>query len=55
MSNVTNNGVEFGDPRLPARFWTKVQPKANGCWHWTGEISAYGYYWLVGINADTSK
>ena len=27
----------FGDPRLPERFWSKVEPEPNtGCWLWAG-------------------
>lgn len=42
--------VEFGDPRLPSRFWAKVQRSKNGCWHWTGHVdrrTGYGKYALV--------
>lgn len=31
------------DPRLPSRFWAKVSPQRNGCWHWTGFIPEGGY------------
>lgn len=28
-------GAEYGDPRLPERFWVKVYPEPNtGCWLW---------------------
>lgn len=30
--------VEFGDPRLPERFWSKVEPADNGCWMWKGAV-----------------
>lgn len=30
--------VEFGDPRLPERFWKKVEPNDTGCWIWKGAI-----------------
>lgn len=33
----------FGDPRLPARFWTKVRVLDNGCWFWQAWIGASGY------------
>lgn len=33
----------FGDPRLPARFWAKVEVQANGCWLWTASLTATGY------------
>jgi sugar lactone lactonase YvrE len=29
------SSVEFGDPRLPLRFWEKVQVDPSGCWIWT--------------------
>lgn len=36
--------AELNDPRLPARFWRKVQPCAtSGCWLWTGFVNAGGY------------
>lgn len=31
------------DPRLPARFWTKVQGGEDGCWHWVGARDRDGY------------
>lgn len=36
----------FGDPRLPGRFWSKVQLDDNGCWTWTASLfpSGYGSY-----------
>jgi hypothetical protein len=42
--------VEFGDARLPARFWTKVQVNEDtGCWEWTGHLSfGYGYFRTAG-------
>ena len=47
MSNPAN----FGDDRLPARFWSKVAPpRPDGCWLWTGtlnlRVNGYGrFYW----------
>lgn len=36
--------VNFGDPRLPGRFWDKVAPcPMSGCWLWTGVLSTTGY------------
>ena len=36
--------VNFGDPRLPDRFWDKVQPcPMSGCWIWVGSTSRGGY------------
>lgn len=41
--------VEFGDNRLPERFWSKAHIASNGCWEWTGGkfTSGYGVFkWL---------
>lgn len=36
--------VEFGDPRLPARFWSKVEvDKETGCFVWTAYVQKDGY------------
>ena len=36
--------IQFGDPRLPERFWAKVQPcPMSGCWLWTGATMPNGY------------
>lgn len=39
--------VEFGDKKLPERFWKKVIIKDCGysspCWHWTGSLNNNGY------------
>lgn len=35
--------IAFGDSRLPARFWSKIQQLDNGCWEWTAAKSANGY------------
>ncbi len=35
--------AEFGDGRLPQRFWDKVQREPNGCWRWIATISQRGY------------
>lgn len=35
--------MTFGDPRLPARFWSKVVVDATGCWLWAANTSmGYG-------------
>jgi hypothetical protein len=42
----TNDGTvaRLGDPRLPPRFWAKVEIIiGQGCWLWTGSISTNGY------------
>lgn len=35
--------IRFGDPRVPPSFWAKVRKSTNGCWHWTGSVSAEKY------------
>lgn len=36
--------TEFGDPRLPRRFWGKVRPEpTTGCWLWTAAADHHGY------------
>lgn len=36
--------VNFLDPRLPDRFWVRVQPcPMTGCWVWTGSTNPGGY------------
>lgn len=36
--------MNFGDPRLPQRFWDKVQPcPMSGCWIWVGAWISNGY------------
>src|SRR3546814_17503301 len=36
--------IEFGDTRLPRRFWDKVSPEPHsGCWLWLGAHTAPGY------------
>jgi hypothetical protein len=35
---------QFGDDRLPVRFWAKaVVDEATGCWLWTAQIAVDGY------------
>jgi len=44
---MTPMKINFGDERLPARFWAKVTPEPNsGCWLWTGccDAKGYGYF-----------
>jgi len=39
--------TNFGDPRLPERFWSKCVPEPNtGCWLWLAALSnkKYGFY-----------
>lgn len=35
--------VEFGDSRLPARFWNKAAVVPSGCWLWTKAKDHRGY------------
>ena len=36
--------MNFLDPRLPERFWSKVHPEPNsGCWLWTASTNGVGY------------
>ena len=37
----------FGDPRLPARFWEKVEVQPNGCWLWREIGGPRWPYWSV--------
>lgn len=39
--------AEFGDPRLPQRFWDKVRVnEETGCWEWTAAQDWCGYGWF---------
>ena len=55
----------FGDPRLPARFWAKVNPNGpipahrpdlGPCWEWTASLegNGYGHFWS-GSRSDGSR
>ena len=35
--------MNFGDPRLPERFWAKIRLDESGCWLWTGARQSRGY------------
>ena len=36
--------IQFGDSRLPERFWSKVQTEPNsGCWLWIASLNNKGY------------
>jgi len=38
------NAINFGDGRLPNRFWSRAIPEPNsGCWLWTGPSTSNGY------------
>jgi hypothetical protein len=39
-------GVNWGDKRLPERFWRKVAPcPMSGCWLWAASLNHKGYGW----------
>lgn len=43
--------IEFGDTRLPERFWSKVESGRSGdCWIWSGALqrAGYGSFWWDG-------
>lgn len=47
------SAVDYGDPRLPERFWIKVYPcPITGCWLWTASLNGrgYGQYFLGTFN-----
>src|SRR6185295_16937353 len=36
--------MSFGDPRLPERFWTKVELiPFSTCWYWNASLESGGY------------
>src|SRR5690606_28768408 len=37
---------EFGDARLPDRFWEKATAAPSGCWPWLGARAANGYGYI---------
>lgn len=43
---TTSVGADFGNPRLPDRFWARVYPEPNtGCWLWAGGLQdGYGVF-----------
>lgn len=47
---IVVKSLEFGDARLPDRFWGKVQVAESGCWMWRGADHPDGYsrYWHGG-------
>lgn len=50
--------MEFGDTRLPRRFWDKVERQSSGCWEWTASRSkttGYGYYRLEGRTVNPHR
>lgn len=50
--------VQFGDERLPERFWSKVQPcPMSGCWLWVGcsNETEYGFVRVSGSSRLTHR
>ena len=49
---MTTSSLNFGDTRLPERFWSYVAPEPmGGCWLWLGGMvggTGYGKFWFVG-------
>jgi len=44
--------IQFGDERLPERFWSKVKVADGGCWEWTaGKSDGYGRFSFNGVSA----
>lgn len=46
---LVRRDVEFGDARLPERFWNKVTFAPTGCWLWTGAANGSGGYGVVRV------
>jgi hypothetical protein len=41
---ITRHTVDFGDSRLPDRFWDKCTPVPfSGCWLWYAAVNEFGY------------
>lgn len=48
--------MDFGDDRVPARFWERVQVAESGCWEWQGSKShGYGTFGLNGKTVRTHR
>ena len=51
--------MDFGDVRLPSRFWRKVEiDPATNCWEWTASRSGqtgYGWYRLSGRSVNAHR
>lgn len=49
--------AEFGDTRLPERFWSKVRIDDSGCWVWTAHTQkdGYGTFRLNGKEAKSHR
>lgn len=46
--------TNFGDERLPKRFWDKVQVSEKGCWIWTAhrDKDGYGTFYYTELKTD---
>lgn len=49
--------VQFGDARLPPRFWRKVDVDSRGCWVWTAGkfTNGYGSFSIAGGTVLTRR
>ena len=61
-SAIATQPLQFGDLRLPERFWDKVMPipfptfGLTGCWIWMGALTSRGYgSFNLGIDRNTGK
>lgn len=55
MQNLSQDIINFGDTRLPERFWLKCLPEPNsGCWLWVAARSHRKYYGAIRPEAGLS-
>jgi hypothetical protein len=47
VGGVSGFEVQFNDPRMPERFWNKIEQDPSGCWLWVGYTSHKGYARMV--------
>lgn len=53
MTAVT---AAWGDPRLPAQFWSKAARHESGCWLWSGFLDeGYGKVKIFGIRTRAHR
>lgn len=46
----------FNDPRLPERFWVKVDHDPAGCWRWRAAINqGYGFFLWAGRSQNAHR
>src|SRR5688572_5730903 len=44
MTTHITTACNWGDERLPERFWSKCTPEPNsGCWLWLASVDVWGY------------